>query len=357
MMRMEEKSEFRRGGLSDSILYALDFSFWKRPYVRSFFQGCDIRFVDAVADIPQGATLIVWGVRDAGLPLREDIQVLRVEDGFIRSVGLGADLIRPLSWVIDRRGIYYDATRPSDLEHILQHEQFDAALLARATGLRERIVASGLTKYNVGKGAWQRPAGKHQVILVPGQVETDASIAYGAPEVVCAIRRNMDLLRAVRSANPAAYVVYKPHPDVLAGLRIKGVDEDSALAWCDEQVVDAAMGEMLDQVDEVHVITSLAGFEGLLRGKRVICYGQPFYAGWGLTTDIAPLRRRTRRLTLDELVAGALLNYPSYLSRNTNELTTAEQALDELLAWRAKGRALPWWRKPLRWVLQTFYQR
>lgn len=343
--------------MAETLLYVLDFSFWKRPHVRTFFQGQDVRFVDAVTALPKGATLIVWGMRDAGLALREDIQVLRIEDGFIRSVGLGADLVRPLSWVIDRRGIYYDATRPSDLEHLLQHGQFDAALLARAAALRERIVASGLTKYNVGEGSWQRPVGKYPVILVPGQVESDASIAYGAPEGVCAIRRNMDLLRAVRAANPEAYVVYKPHPDVLAGLRIKGVDEVLALQWCDEQVDDAAMGVMLDQVDEVHVITSLAGFEGLLRGKRVTCYGQPFYAGWGLTAEIVKPARRTRALSLDELVAGALILYPKYLSRTGTALTSPEQALDELLAWRAEGRASPWWRKPLRWVLQTFYQR
>jgi len=192
--------------------------------------------------------------------------------------------------------------------------------------------------------------------LVPGQVETDASIAYGAPEGVCAIRRNMDLLRAVRQANPDAWVVYKPHPDVLAGLRLKGIDEDAALQWCDEQVIDAPMGELLGQVDEVHVITSLAGFEALLRGRPVTCYGQPFYAGWGLTTDMAPLPRRTRRLALDALVAGALVEYPKYVSRTSGEFTSPEQALDDLLAWRAKGTSLPWWRKILRLVLR-FYKR
>ena len=71
------------------------------------------------------------------------------------------------------------------------------------------------------------------------------------------------------------------------------------------------MGELLAAVDEVHVLTSLAGFEALQRGKRVVTYGQPFYAGWGLTEDIYPVDRRTRRLSLDELVAGALIVYPT----------------------------------------------
>lgn len=340
----------------DQPIYALDFSFWKRPYVRMFFHGRPVRFVAGVDEVPSGGTLILWGMRDAGLALPDGLRVLRIEDGFVRSVGLGADLIRPVSWVIDDLGIYYDATRPSRLERILAETAFDDMSLQRAATLRQKIVASGLTKYNVGAGGWQRPDNGRRVILVPGQVETDASIAYGAPEDVCAVRRNMDLLRAVRRANPDAWVVYKPHPDVLAGLRVRGLDEDAALQWCDEQVIDAPMGELLGQVDEVHVITSLAGFEALLRGKRVTCYGQPFYAGWGLTMDMAPLPRRTRCLTLDELVAGALVEYPKYISRTSGKLTSPEQALEELLAWRAQGAALPWWRKILRLVLR-FYKR
>lgn len=339
----------------EQLIYALDFPFWKRPYVRQFFQEQTVRFVARLAEVPSGGTLVVWGMRDAGKVLPDGLRVLRIEDGFVRSVGLGADLIRPVSWVIDDLGIYYDATRPSRLERILADTAFENSSLQRAAALREKIVASGLTKYNVGAGGWRRPGnGGRRVILVPGQVETDASITYGAPESICPVRRNMDLLRAVRQANPEAWVVYKPHPDVLAGLRIKGVDEDAALQWCDEQVIDVPMGELLGQVDEVHVLTSLAGFEALLRGKEVTCYGQPFYAGWGLTTDMAPLPRRTRSLALDELVAGTLIEYPKYVSRTSGEFTSPEQALDELLAWRAQGAALPWWRKPLRLMLRFY---
>ena len=189
-----------------------------------------------------------------------------------------------------------------------------------------------------------------RVILVPGQVETDASIAYGAP----GIRRNIDLLRAVREANPAAYVLYKPHPDVLAKLRAAGQGEAEALRWCDEVVTDAAMGELLQQVDAVHVLTSLAGFEALLRGKAVTCYGQPFYAGWGLTVDIIPLARRSRRLALDELVAAALILYPVYLSRVTSRYTSPERVLDELQSWRAGDAGLRGWNLAYRWFRSAF---
>jgi capsular polysaccharide export protein len=206
-----------------------------------------------------------------------------------------------------------------------------------------------LTKYNVGLRPWQRPAHDKKIILVPGQVESDASLAFGAP----GLRTNIGLLQAVRQAHPDAWLVYKPHPDVLAGMRAQGVGEGDAAAWCDELVTDVAMGELLSQVDEVHVLTSLAGFEALLRGRPVTCYGQPFYAGWGLTTDLIALPRRTQNLTLDALVAGSLLLYPAYLNLETSRRSTPEQALDALLAWRARsGDALPWWRRAFRVILR-----
>ena len=327
---------------------AVGFSRWKKPFVRDFFDGADVSFVERLSEVPSDAAYtVVWGNRQIE---RHQGELIRIEDGFLRSVGLGADLIRPLSWVIDQHGIYYDATQPSDLEHIYQEYDFDEVLCQRAAALRERIVQANLTKYNVGAGAWQRPveAADKAVILVPGQVESDASIKYGSP----VIQRNMDLLKAVREANPQAYILYKPHPDVLAGLRQKGESEGSASQWCDEVVTDCSMGELLAVVDEVHVLTSLAGFEALQRGKRVVTYGQPFYAGWGLTEDIYPVERRHRQLSLDELVAGALIIYPTYVSGVTKRFTTPERILDELEAWKEQGASvMPWWRRCLRPML------
>lgn len=327
------------------LVYGCGFSPWKKPLVRRFLSPSRVRFVASPQDVPAGATAVVWGMT----PVPQGRGVLRLEDGFLRSVGLGADLVKPVSWVVDARGLYYDASQPSDLEHLLQHAEFPAELLARAARLRQRIVQAGLTKYNVGRGGWQRPAGASSVVLVPGQVESDAAIRHGAPGV----RTNLGLLRAVRESRPRAFVVYKPHPDVLAGLRAQGQGEAQARQWCDEIVTDVSMHDLLEQVDEVHVLTSLAGFEALLRNKRVTTYGQPFYAGWGLTQDMQPLARRSRRLELDALVAAALILYPRYVSPRTGLPIGPEEALDELLAWRQRftpGTSL--WRKMLRLALK-----
>jgi len=321
-------------------VYAKGFSIWKKSIVRKYFQGSEVRFLPARKSIPPGGSLAVWGSRanqpreltpeSSGNPPAGK-HTIQLEDGFLRSVGLGKDLALPLSWVMDRQGIYYDPSRPSELEQILQHAAFDGPMLERATALRRRIISVGITKYNINRESiWQRPAGTTHVILVPGQVETDASIVCGALR----IKRNIELLQTVRKANPHAYIVYKPHPDVVAGMRKGGVGEDNADSFCDEVVTDCSMSDLLQKVDEVHVMTSLAGFEAVLRERKVVVYGQPFYSGWGLTEDMVPLSRRSRKLTLDELTAGVLIEYPTYVSRTTGKFATPERIIDELIEWQ-----------------------
>jgi capsular polysaccharide export protein len=321
------------------VLDAVSLSPRKRFLARSFLRGSRVRSRGRPSTLTADQTAVLWG----GAPAPEGAgHVIRLEDGFLRSVGLGAELVRPLSWVADGSGIYFDATRPSDLETLLQEGSFDVPLLARAARLRERIVAAGLGKYNLGGRVWQRPTGSAPVVLVVGQVESDAAVRLGAPGV----RSNAALIAAVRAERPDAWLLYRPHPDVVAGLRLQGDGEQEAAALADEIVADCALPELLDAVCEVHVISSLAGFEALLRGRPVVCHGVPFYAGWGLTDDRQPAPRRTRRLRLDELVAAALIVYPSYVDRRGRHFCSAENALDELLEWRrcTAGRR-PMWRR------------
>jgi capsular polysaccharide export protein len=64
-------------------------------------------------------------------------------------------------------------------------------------------------------------------VLVVGQVEDDASIRLGAGVV----RTNLGLLTAAAHANPGARIIYKPHPDVEAGLRPGTIAEAQAGLW------------------------------------------------------------------------------------------------------------------------------
>lgn len=325
--------------------FAVGFSPWKRKCLAPFLPEARLSFVRSLRQVPPGASLIVWGrSKDAALResigsghLRKDTPILRVEDGFLRSVGLGASLTKPVSWVFDPVGIYYDPSAPSALELLLQSHPFPDCLLERAQRLINRILELNLTKYNVGNSSWRQPCTTRPIFLVPGQVETDASILLGTQK----IRTNLALLEAVRANHPEAFILYKPHPDVLAGLRARGRDEHKTLSVCDAVVTDASMGELLTCVDQVHVMTSLSGFEALLRGKPVVCYGTPFYAGWGLTNDHATVPRRDRNLSLLQLVGAALILYPSYVDPETNQRLDAESAVEVLDRIRKTNEASP----------------
>lgn len=259
----------------------------------------------------RGGALAAWSA-SAPPTLRDDaakagVELIWLEDGFIRSAGLGAAFRPGASFVLDGRGPYFDPAQPSDLEHLLEEVDVPPTLLARAKALREVVVARGVTKYNLrGPPPVFAPAAGRRRILVPGQVEDDASVRLGGG----AIRTNLDLLRAVRAAEPEAHLIYKPHPDLEAGFRRGRIPASALAGLADQVLVGAPMDAVLRQVDAVHTLTSLTGFEALLRGLPVTCWGSPFYAGWGLTEDRVPIPRRQRRLSLDELVAVALILYP-----------------------------------------------
>src|SRR5690606_12792968 len=263
-------------------VHVVGFSSWKRGHLRRFMAGSRLHFSSSMHELPRGAPALLWG--STRHEPSDDTKLIRVEDGFLRSVGLGARLARPLSWCMDDVGIYYDPNQPSRLEILLSSGIFDEALLARARALRQRIIDAGITKYNLPGEPWTPPRHSRRIILVPGQVEDDQSLLQGSRH----IRTNLQLLQAVRAANPDAWIVYKHHPDVVARLRRGGAERAEIARLADEILTNARMPDLLDGIDEVHTLTSLTGFEALLRGKSVTFYGRPFYAGWGLTRDIEP---------------------------------------------------------------------
>ncbi len=263
----------------------------------------------------RGGALLAWSASaPADLPARcadAGVGLRWLEDGFIRSAGLGAAFRPGASFMLDEGGPYFDPNAPSDLVLAIERGDFSPVLQRRAAALRQAIVERGVTKYNLS-GVMPRIAARpgQRVVLVPGQVEDDASVRLGGG----AIRRNIDLLRAVRAAEPDAHLLYKPHPDIEAGFRQGRIPAADLAALADQVLEGVPMAPLLARVDAVHVLTSLTGFEALLRGLPVTCWGTPFYAGWGLTEDRAPLPPgappRTRRASLDEVVAAALILAP-----------------------------------------------
>ncbi|MGD9687322.1 MAG: hypothetical protein AB7U43_10170, partial [Desulfobacter sp.] len=323
-------------------------SWWKHKVVTPFFRGVPGKPENlSLADLKNKGVdpytrLVVWGNKHSTLlpDLGDQVELLRMEDGFLRSVGLGSNLVPPLSLVVDRKGLYYDATRRSDLEEILATHAFPPELIERAQRLRELLLANRITKYNLAGqrsdlSSWKK-AGQ-RLILVVGQVPGDASILLGNNGGPI---DDYQLITAVRAAHTNAIVAYKPHPDVVSGNRSGKDTVSAAVKLADIVLHDAETLSLIEQCDEVHTMTSLSGFEALIRGKKVVCYGMPFYAGWGLTEDktALPAGRRERKLTIDELVAAALILYPEYVHPITKDFITAEDAVQILIRQKHFGK-------------------
>lgn len=334
-------------------LYALGFSLWKRTFVKEFTAGLakNMSFVrnhralkKQLAQTPQNTGLLIWGRKP--LPKGVDaasMPVWRMEDGFIRSCGLGADLRRPASLVLDNQCIYYDATTPSRLECLLNTAELALEEVERGEALIALLLQNRISKYNLAGNENELFSGAKECqrrILVTGQVDSDASLKYGSPVIF----RNGDLLAQVRQwlnkQGIDAYMVYKPHPDVVRAGRQGHVAESEALKYVDRVVVDNDIFDCISQCDELHVMTSQAGFEGLLQGKDIHCWGMPFYAGWGLTQDHMADRaiehRRQCRRTLAELVYLTLCEYPRYVHWKTRRFTTPERVVKALAQQRDK---------------------
>ncbi|MFM4950019.1 MULTISPECIES: capsular polysaccharide biosynthesis protein [Aeromonas] len=337
-------------------LYLVGFSLWKRAFMQAFCHHLaeELRFVRKPPKRLTGdEQVLVWGSRHPDLT-----SAIRVEDGFIRSRGLGSNLCRPSSLSIDPVGIYFDCRTPSGLEQLLNYQQLTEQEVMRGQALLELLKRHGVSKYNVGTvQPFTPPADGRTRVLVVGQVDGDASILTGSPT----IRSNEQLLWAVRAAKPEAHIIYKPHPDVVAGNRA-GAISAACLAECvDSQVLDIGLTSLYPHVDELHTMTSLSGFEALVQGVKVTTWGQPFYSGWGLTTDAHPPARRQRTLPLAALVYLTLVAYPLYIDWQTGLWISPEQLIRQLAqqghsSARKAGRWQRWQLK-LSYLTQTLWQR
>ncbi|EAC1562117.1 capsular polysaccharide biosynthesis protein [Campylobacter coli] len=330
-------------------LFMLGFTLWKRYFIKPFFKAKnnEIIFLNSIKSLAryklkEDDKFFIWGKKYDENTLKNLLlvkakeqnltnftpKVSLVEDGFIRSISLGSDLTRPFSLIVDDKGLYIDPNKPSKLEELLQNEIFDENMLNRAKNIIKILLENRFSKYNGLKHEDLKINAKigQKIILIPAQVEDDASMILGGFGL-----STLDLLKEVRAKNQDAYIIFKPHPDVLSGNRVGLKDETLILEFCDEIVKDCSIDSAIKIADEIHTITSTSGFDALLRAKKVFTYGMPFYAGWGLTKDKYRCERRTRKLSLEELVAGALITYPRYINPKTKTLCEIEVCLDIML--------------------------
>lgn len=107
-------------------------------------------------------------------------------------------------------------------------------------------------------------------ILVLGQVPHDDSLKYGGGEGITLL----DMVRQAIRENPVAQIIIKPHP-----MTLDDQDTIDSLAKLNCLILAQPIHlvDALETTDHVYTITSLGGFEALLRGKTVTVLGRPFY--------------------------------------------------------------------------------
>jgi capsular polysaccharide export protein len=331
---------------TDKKVLLFGFSLWKHNFIKPFlkeYKSENIKFINPLTSsaleealrkgLDNNSEILIWGKKEfpeiEDFALNYNLTLKRVEDGFIRSVGLGSDLTQAYSLIFDDLGIYFDPTQESRLENIIQNSTFSCSLLLEAKTLQDKIIKTKISKYNSYSEIDLKLPKNKKIILAIGQVENDASIKFGANNMT-----NLELLQQIRNNNNNSFIIYKPHPDVLSGNRPGNIPKDEVLKYADINLKEGNLHSLINTSDEIHTMTSLTGFEALLLGKNVTTYGMPFYAGWGLTNDINPMNlgeRRSRKINLLELIASTLILYPRYLSPTNLNFCEAGVLIDELL--------------------------
>ncbi|HVV94953.1 MAG TPA: hypothetical protein VHD15_16190 [Hyphomicrobiales bacterium] len=281
----------------------------------------------------RSAGVVGWGMRQTrqrlsalALAERRRLPYWSLEDAPLRSVTPG-EAERPLGVVVDTKGMFFDASRPSDFEDAVARAvaAADPARRARAQAAIAAMRAARLSKYN-GDGAPPPPIlrGDRRRVLVVDQTLGDAAVG-GALADAGAFRR---MLLAARDEHPGAAILVKVHPEVARG-RKRGFLLDLAQKT-GAHVLDQPVNpwDVLDAVDRVYVVASMLGFEALAAGRPVTCFGAPFYAGWGLTDDRGPPRPRPAQATVEDLFGALHFDYARYVDPFTDARIELEQAIE-----------------------------
>lgn len=253
---------------------------------------------------------------------------IMIEDGFLRSIDLPIHE-EGVSLLLDDVGIYYDARRPSRLENMLNSDQqLSDEEIRRARRVINKIRETKVTKYNVAP-LYKPEIGRENAkkVLVIDQAFQDASIPFGLADDASFPA----MLEAALRENPDADIIVKTHPEASRGMR-KGYFTSLELNERIYPFTDLICPlSLIEYVDKVYCVTTQMGFEALMCGKPVTCFGVPFYSGWRLTDDRVACERRTKSRSLEEVFHFAYIAYSRYMNPATGKRCEVEEAIDYLV--------------------------
>jgi capsular polysaccharide export protein len=139
------------------------------------------------------------------------------------------------------------------------------------------------------------------------------------------------MLACAIQENPNADIIVKTHPESFRGGRkgyFTGTKREGNVYPFTDPICPLSL---LEYVDKVYCVTTQMGFEALMCGKQVTCFGAPFYSGWGLTDDRVKCARRIKKRSIEEVFHFAYIEYSKYMNPNSGALCEIEEAIDYLL--------------------------
>ena len=263
--------------------------------------------------------------------------LLCIEYGFISSLGLAINNSPQHSIIICPDSIYFDATRPSFLESRLNSSdyQITGEQQTRVENCISNIVRHRITKYNHAPQTDLSnlfPANGRKRILLVDQRFGDNSVEKGLGS-----ERSFQRMLEAALRMPDHDIIFKLHPDAISGGqgsylgRLVPKPLPRNITVIDFDVNPFCLFEV---VDKVFVCTSQFGFEALMAGKEVHCFGVPFYAGWGLTHDRMAIPRRNRARSLHEIFQLFYIEHSRYFSP-TRGVADLEDLIDYLVESKA----------------------
>jgi len=284
-----------------------------------------------------------WGKKKSGqkaveLAKKYNTSFVLLEDGFIRSIGLGVESAPSFSLVEDNIGIYYDATKYSKLENILNSYNFndDKELLKKASLAIKLIKQHNISKYNSAPlidnifiKRYKLNSNKTKVLIV-AQTAGDSSLNYGLANKFT----TSQIINEAKNDNPNSQIYIKIHPDVLSGKKRSDIVKNDIPKDCIIIDKDINPISLLKYFDKVYTKTSGMGMEALILNKEVHTFGMPFYARWGLTIDKLECKRRKRELSTKELFAGAYILYTKYFNPYKNKKSDIIDTIETIVKYK-----------------------
>ncbi|EOI2645800.1 capsular polysaccharide biosynthesis protein, partial [Campylobacter jejuni] len=277
-----------------------------------------------------------WGRKKSGLKAmnfakKYKTKFILLEDGFIRSLNLGVENSPSFSIIKDDIGIYYDATMPSKLENLLNAYEFKDEEIKQAKKAIELIKKYKISKYNnnldIPDDYFQKDEKR---VLIITQTANDASLEFGLAKDF----KTLDMIKDAIKENPKSKIYIKTHPDVLSGKKQSDLDLNSLPKECILITENFNPIALLEFFDKVYTKTSGMGFEALMQECECICYGMPFYVGWGLTKDKLECKRRIRKRNLEEVFYAAYILYSEYFNPYLNQKSNIFDTIQTLAKYK-----------------------